>query len=249
MKRVVSLLLAIMMLAVCTVTAFAEATAPEYIYFQVPTQGDVRWANFGMIYCHIWSRTGGDIYGWQMKDEQCEDMGNGYWRYDISGISFDPESEYSLIFSNNNGSQTYNLNFTSLCKGDIVVCEGDTTVNPVDGEKTCAVARWLNNGDKVHPSIEVDSVGTTLNIDGVDPAEAETVWGESEGASYELPEVTVEEAEDPVDGADMITSAVQENQDGLDTSVATMWIIICCAVLACAIVSTVIYLARKNKKN
>ena len=263
MKKIVSILFVMMLLAACvlplTVSA-AETTEPGYIYFIAPAEGDIVWKNFSTVYCHMWSKTGGDIYGWQEKAERCEDMENGYWRYDVSGISFDPEGEYSLIFSNENGMQTYNLNITSSCLGDIVYCDGTTCVNPVDGEKTCAVARWMNNGDTVHPAIEVDSTGVTLNVDGVDPADAETVWGTGEGSAYEMAELTVpeedaddENAADDVDEDDTLLIApapdgADTNQDGLDTGKATMWIIIGCAAAACVIAAVVIVLAKKNKK-
>ena len=86
--------------------------------------------------------------------------------------------KYSLIFSNDSGMQTYNLNITSSCLGDIVYCKGDICANPVDGEKSCAVARWTHNGAKVHPAVEIDSAGKTLNPDEVDLSEAETKWGD-----------------------------------------------------------------------
>lgn len=263
MKRAISLVFALMILALCLVqAAAAETTDPAYIYFAVPRASGVSWNNFSMVYCHIWSKTGGDIYGWQEKDERCEDLGNGYWRYDLSTIDFAPDGEYSLIFSNENGMQTYNLNITSSCLGDIVVCEGDTTVNPVDGEKSCAVARWLNNGDKVHPAVEIDSNGKTVNVDEIDPADAETVWGTGEGTSYELPEAAADEPDESADDAAEDTDAAEDgelliapapdsaadNADGINTNTATVWIIIVCAVVICAIVVVVIVLAKKNKK-
>ena len=238
-----------MVLLMCAATmcvSAAETTEPNYIYFAVPTEGNVVWNNFKNVYCHIWSRTGGDIYGWQEKAERCEDMGNGYWRYDMSAISFDPESEYSLIFSTNTGSQTYNLNVTSSCLGDIAYCDGTTNTNPVDGEKKCAVARWTNNKD-VHPAIETDSAGDVINIDGIDPEEAETKWGSSEGKSYELPEIASAKAQEETEAAAQEDTGIA-NQDGINTNVATTWIIIVCAVAAAAIFGVVIYLSKKNKK-
>jgi len=247
MKKVISAVLVLMMLLICAIPLYAraaETTEPGYIYFAVPTEGSVAWNNFKNIYCHIWSKTGGDVYGWQEKAERCEDMGNGYWRYDMSAISFDPEGEYSLIFSTNTGSQTYNLNVTSSCLGDIAYCDGTTNVNPVDGEKTCAVARWTNNKN-VHPAIETDSAGDVINIDGIDPEEAETKWGNSEGKSYELPEIATAEKETEASAQEDTGIA---NQDGINTNLATTWIIIVCSVAAAAIFAVVVYLSKKNKK-
>lgn len=249
MKKVLSAALVILMLLLCAVplcVSAAETTDPAYIYFVVPTEGSVAWRNFKNIYCHIWSKTGGDIYGWQEKAERCEDMGNGYWRYDMSAVNFDPDSEYSLIFSTNSGSQTYNLNVTSSCLGDIAYCDGTTNVNPVDGEKTCAVARWTNNAN-VHPAIETDSAGDVINIDGIDPEEAETKWGDSEGKSYELPEIASANQEDETE-AESKDDSGEVNKDGINTKAATTWIIIVCAVAAAAIFTWVIILSKRNKK-
>lgn len=248
MKKLFATMLAVLLLAMCMMTmaaSAAEMTEPQYIYFEVPT-GSVAWNNFNIVYCHIWSKTS-DVYAWQSKGEICEDMGSGYWRYDLSQIDFDPEGEYSLIFSNEIGLQTYNLNFTSDCKGDIAYCNGDTCVNPVDGEKTCAVARWKNNGENVHPAIEVDSNGKLLNVDEVDADTVQTVWGTSEGMSVELAEIEVQATEaEPTESEN--TDDASDNADGINTNAATTWIIIVCAVVFCAIAAVVIVLAVKNKK-
>ena len=255
MKRVLSILFAALIMTMCVMplAVSAETTEEQYIYFDVPS-GAVSWNNFSMVYCHMWSKTGGDVYAWQAKEETCEDMGHGYWRYDLSGINFDLEGEYSLIFSNENGMQTYNLNITSACRGDLVYCDGTTVANPVDGEKQCAVARWTNNGEKVHPAIEVDSAGKTVNIDEVSEDDIETVWGDSEGTVFELPEkenteeTVIEDADD-----DSITIAADpdaqaEKEDGINLKAATTWIIIASAGCVLLIVGLVIFLARKNRK-
>ena len=257
MKKLVSLLFVVLILVMCASPAFSAAeTEPTYIYFIAPTEGAIAWKNYSTVFCHIWSKYGGDIYGWQEKNERCEQV-DGYWRYDLSGIEFDPEGEYSLIFSNENGMQTYNLNVTSACLGDIAVCAGDTCVNPVDGEKTCAVARWTYNGDTVHPAIETDSSGQVLNVDEIDPADAVTVWGTDEGTAHELPEIAAaEEAEEDVlliatasdEGAEDVKTIGADNADGINTNAATVWIIIVCVIVAGAIIAVTIVLAKKNKK-
>ena len=255
MKRWITVLFAVMILVLSALSpsvSAAETTDPQYIYFEVPTEG-AAWNNFKMVYCHIWSKTDAEFYPWQSKKESCEDMGNGYWRYDLSALEFNPEGEYSLIFSNETGMQTYNLNITSACKGDIAYCSGDTTVNPVDGEKTCAVARWRNNGDKVHPAIEIDSAGKTLNIDEVNADEIDTVWGDSTGNSYALPEKTVVAteavSEKPADGNQNspTTSDGEVVDDGINTNAATIWIICISAVMIVAIIIFAVILAKRNR--
>ncbi len=253
MKRAVSIIIAVFILAMLLMSlpVSAEQTETGYIYFQVPTEGAVAWNNFKMVYCHMWSRAGGDVYGWQDKNERCEDLNNGYWRYDISGIDFDKDGEYSLIFSNENGLQTYNLNITSSCIGDIAYCKGDTCVNPVDGEKSCAVARWKNNGDKVYPAIEIDSNGKTLNPDEADAQTIETKWGEGSGSSYELPELNVASKTDETKAESIKESLtveqVADKEDGINLTAATTWIIIVSAVFAVAVITLTVILARRNK--
>lgn len=196
MKKIICLVFAtlVLMMSAFTFSVSAEdTTSPDYIYFQVPTEPTVAWKNFSLVYCHIWSEgnDGADFYAWQAKDERCEDLGNGYWRYDITKLDFKEDSTYSLIFSNENGMQTYNLSFTSACKGDIVVCEGDMCVNPVDSEKNCAVARWMENKDKVFPSAQIGSDGAMLDPDGVFNADIDRKWGNSDGVTIAMPEVVV----------------------------------------------------------
>lgn len=253
MKRVLSVLIAVLALLLSVIPAAAadSMTDSDHIYFEVPTEGGVAWRGFNMVYCHMWSKDGGEIYPWQSKAERCEELGNGYWSYDISAIDFDPNAEYALIFSNENGMQTYNLNITSSCKGDIVYCEGETTTNPVDGEKSCAVARWKNNGDKVHPAVELDSNGVTINIDEVDPADAETLWGESEGASYALPEIASTDSDTALEEnteATVNVDAKAEKEDGINLVATTTVIIIISAVIIIAIVILAVILARRNRK-
>lgn len=248
MKRFTALLFIVLLLTCSAPTPAvfaAETTQPAYIYFEIPTEG-AAWGSFKMVYCHMWSKTGGDIYPWQSKKETCEDTGSGYWRYNLSGIDFDPEGEYSLVFSNENGMQTYDLNITSDCRGDIVYCKGDTCVNPVDGEKTCAVARWRNNGGRVHPAIVVDSNGKTLNVDEVDPGDIDTVWCTGEGKSYELPET--ESVKVTEESTVSVTDDGEVAEDGINTRVATVWIIAGCSAVFIAVITIVVILAKRNKE-
>ena len=99
MKRAVSIIIAVFIFAMLlvSVSVSAEQTETGYIYFQIPTEGSVAWNNFKMVYCHMWSRAGGDVYGWQDKNERCEDLNNGYWRYDISGIDFMVKAGYNPL--------------------------------------------------------------------------------------------------------------------------------------------------------
>lgn len=193
MKRFASLIMIVLVLVSCfsMLSVNAQMTDTNCIYFKVPDNDRVSWNNFSMVFCHIWreGNEGGDFYAWQGKEERCTDLKNGYWSYDLSGLEFDPDGVYCVIFSNENGKQTYNLTLTSQCLGDIAVCDGDTCVNPVDGAKTCDVARWLHSGDSVHPCAAIDSTGTLVDPDNIDGQDIDRTFGDLVGTSVELEEV------------------------------------------------------------
>lgn len=250
MKRVICLILSVMVLLFATVpfTASAEdKTSSDYIYFQVPTETSIAWKNFSLVFCHIWSEgnDGGDFYAWQSKDERCTDLGNGYWAYDVTGLEFKEDACYAVIFSNENGMQTYNLSFTSDCLGDIVVCEGDTCVNPVDSSKQCTVARWLTNKDTVHPVAQFSSDGATVDPDGVLNDDIDRSWGNSEGVSVEFPEIVIPtepETEEPTEAQE------QTDTNGAETAVFSLWLIIGGAVVLVVAVIVVIVVLISRKK-
>lgn len=247
MKRFFCLMLAIMVLIssfAMVQTSAQDVTNPDCIYFQVPTATGVAWKNFSIVFCHIWreGNEGGDFYPWQAKDERCTDLGNGYWSYDISGFEFDKDGTYAVIFSNENGMQTYNLTLTSACKGDIVVCNGDTCVNPVDSAKQCTVARWLDSGDSVFPCAQVGSDGGVVDPDGVFNTDIDRKWGESDGVSIAMPEVEiiVEETE-----AETIAN-VDENSSS--AAPYTALFIVGGAVVVAVLAVVVLLVAKRRKK-
>lgn len=246
MKRVLCLVFALcMLLSVFTLTANAQdMTSPDYIYFQVPTESSVAWKNFSVVFCHIWREgdEGGDFYPWQAKDERCTDLQNGYFSYDISGLNFEEDGTYAVIFSNENGMQTYNLTLTSACKGDIVVCDGDTCVNPVDSAKQCTVARWMENGDTVFPCAQVSSDGVVVDPDGVFNTDIDRKWGSSEGVSVAMPQVVVETQPD----TQSETEITQEDATPVSTNL-TLYIIV--GVVAVLLIALAVVLVLKRKRN
>ncbi len=255
MKRALCLILAILvlMISVFTFSVSAEetistdATSSDYIYFQIPTASGVAWKNFSIVFCHIWSEgnDGGDFYAWQSKDERCIDLGNGYWAYDVTGLEFKEDATYAVIFSNENGLQTYNLTLTSACLGDIVVCEGDTCVNPVDSSKQCTVAHWLENRDTVHPVAQIDSEGGIVDPDGIINDGLDLSFGNNEGVSIEFPEVEVPTeapTEEETEAEDL------SNETEAETTVFPLWLIIGGAVLLVVIVVVLIIVIATRKK-
>lgn len=250
MKRFACIFIALflVMTSAFAFTAGAEElTSTDCIYFQVPTETAVAWKNFSTVFCHIWQEgdEGGDFYAWQAKDERCEDLGNGYFAYDISGLEFKEDGTYSVIFSNENGMQTYNLTLTSDCKGDIVVCEGDSCENPVDNQKQCAVARWTENKDKVHPCAAFSSDGVLLDPDGIFGEDISKKWGNAEGVSIEFPEVVIPteaETEAPTEAEKV------EAETSKGFAVSPIVFIIGGAALAVIAVVVVVVLVIKKKK-
>lgn len=248
MKRVFCLILAVLvlMLSAMTFTVSAEdKTSSDYIYFQVPTASSIAWKNFSIVFCHIWSEgnDGGDFYAWQSKNERCIDLENGYWAYDVTGLEFKEDSTYAVIFSNENGLQTYNLTLTSDCLGDIVVCDGDTCVNPVDSAKQCTVARWLTNRDTVHPVAQIGSEGGMVDPDGISNDDIDLSFGNSEGVSIEFPEVEVPtEAPTPEE-----TEAQSETEEEAETFfVSPLWFIIGGVILLAVVVVIIVLVIRKK---
>lgn len=245
MKRVLCLFFAlVMLLTVFILPANAQDMTDEnYIYFQVPTESSVAWKNFSVVFCHIWKEgnEGGDFYPWQAKDERCTDLKNGYWAYDISSLDFEEDSTYAVIFSNENGMQTYNLTLTSACKGDIVVCNGDTCVNPVDSAKTCTVARWVENADSVHPCAQVSSDGVMVDPDSVFNTDIDRTWGSDDGVSIEFPEIAYEVPQE----VETQSSTTANDNASVSTNIA-LYIIIGAVVLVLVILAVLLVIKRKR---
>ena len=272
MKKILCLILCLVVIcvsSVCVSAAEELTTSTDCIYFKTPDGAGYAWNNFKVIFCHIWAEgeEGGDFYPWQAKGERCTDLGNGYWSYDISGFEFDKDKSYSVIFSNENGMQTYNLTLTSACRGDIAECNGDMCENPVDSEKICTVARWVHNGDSVHPSIQVSSQGTMLDPDNASGSGVDIRWGDTEGTPVnytpviqveeeteepteeETEEVTEEETE-PETEETKDEEKKSDDDDDKEDSDLTMWLIIGGAALVVIIggVVAVVLIKRKKKQ-
>lgn len=264
MKRTICILLvAITLLCGFSVVASAESTDTNCIYLQVPTAPGVAWNNFSTVFCHIWDNTGEAFYPWQSKDERCTDLGNGYYSFDLSNLEFNEEGEYAVIFSNDNGLQTYDLTFTSDCKGDIVYCNGDTCKNPVDSSKTCTVARWIENKDNVHPRVQEDSDGIMVDPDGVASSEISVKWGSAEGKSVELQEIKVDETTE--DSKDIALISNDDNKDikkaekdeknfensetGKTFSTLSIVLMVCGALIIVVLIVAVVVVTKKKKNS
>ncbi len=248
MKKVISIVMAVLVLMFSfAVVANAESTDTNCIYFQVPTESSVAWKNFSNVYCHIWEEGGDVLFSWQSKDEKCTDLGNGYFSYDLSPFEFKEDGKYAVIFSNENGLQTYDLTITSDCKGDYVFCNGDICKNPVDSAKNCSVARWKNNSDKVFPCAKEDSDGKLTDPDSITGKDVNLNFGSSVGKSVELDEVKIEETTQKVteENINNKTTATQQQRNN-----STLYILlaIIAVVVIVAVIVIVVLASKKRKK-
>ncbi len=141
----------------------ADTGAANTFNFDANSAG---WNNFKKIFCHVWVYGGDAFYAWQAKGEACTDKdGDGIWTYDLDAkkVSLDPNTLYAVIFSNENGMQTYNLLAGTACIGDTAYCDGTTYENPEDSSKTAQAAFWQGQDSATYgPEMCVTSIGNVV---------------------------------------------------------------------------------------
>lgn len=124
------------------------------------------WNNFKKVYCHIWVYGGDSFYSWQAKGSACTDAdGDGIWTYDLDakGVTLEPGTLYAVIFSNENGMQTYNLLFDYSVLGDVACCAGISYEAPEDSSKTVQAAYWCNQDyTEFGPELCITSIGNVI---------------------------------------------------------------------------------------
>ncbi len=166
-RKFLCVVLAIVLaLGAFSVTAFASESV-EYagnpLNFDANTTG---WKNYKKIFCHIWEYGGDSFYAWQSKKEACTDKdGDGIWTYDLDAkaITFEEGKLYAVVFSNENGLQTYNLLLDTTVIGDTAYCDGTIYENPEDSTKTAQAAFWRNQNPKEFgPELCITSIGNVV---------------------------------------------------------------------------------------
>ena len=114
------------------------------IYFEVPED----WGSYKRIFCCIYDWEEKEhINGWQTKISRCTPVKekDNLYSYDISVLSsFDKTKEYVVIFSADNGMQTYETSFSSECYGDTLYCDGVFSNPPGFEGKSHYFAYWKN---------------------------------------------------------------------------------------------------------
>lgn len=171
-KKIMSLVLALVIIASMGVLAFTASAADQKIYFEVPST----WNNFSKIFCHIWVYNGDPLANWQSKKEVCKLEADGRYSYDISKVGGLSAGEtYCVIFSADTGVQTYDTFMGTPCLGDTVYTDGTLYENPMDSSKTALGAFWKNQSRSVYgPVMCVTSIG---NLVGTCLAPGETAEG------------------------------------------------------------------------
>ncbi len=164
MKKFISLVLATLMLVSCVcISATAADENSQVLHFDTNASG---WTGFTKVYCHIWAYGGDSFAPWQSKKSACADTdGDGIWTYDITSKGFEIEEGqlYVCIFSNNNGSQIYDLLFDSTVLGDTAYGVDFDYENPADSEKKAQAGFWQNQDPAVFgPSMVITSIGNVV---------------------------------------------------------------------------------------
>ena len=141
----------------------ADTAAANTFNFDANSAG---WNNFKKVFCHVWVYGGDSFYAWQAKGEACTDKdGDGIWTYDLDAksVTLEAGTLYAVIFSNENGMQTYNLLAGTDCIGDTAFCDGTTYENPEDSSKTAQAAFWKGQDSAVYgPEKCVTSIGNVV---------------------------------------------------------------------------------------
>jgi len=190
LKRILSMALAAVLMLGVAVMAVSAEEDPEIvdvgenveiagvgegnlIYFEPPAEWGT---NYKAVYCHAWEIAGDPFETWRSGKERCTKVDDNTYSYDTS--SWDLGVEIAIMFHTDIGQQTYDLNFTAACIDDTAYIRNfaeDEMESPVDSTKTALIARWRNNGDSVHPVIQISSLGEVFDPDntGLDPQQCQ----------------------------------------------------------------------------
>jgi LPXTG-motif cell wall-anchored protein len=126
--------------------------------------------NVSQIYAHIWVIGGDSFYGWQAGGEKCEQVGSTKWSYDLSNLEkstyisggLKSGTDYAIIFSADNGLQTFDQTFGTACIGDTAKLTGKQIENAVDSEKKAYESVWKTNSSKYGPHLAISSIGNII---------------------------------------------------------------------------------------
>lgn len=162
-KKLISLVLALVVLASMAAIAMPAASAAEdtTIYFEVPDG----WNNYKKVFCHVWAY-GSDtpLANWQSKKEACTLVEGNKYSYDLSKVGgLTAGTTYCVIFSLDTGMETYTTLMSTACYGDTIYCNDTYYENPVDSNKTSRAGFWKNHSASQYgPLMQVTSIGNIV---------------------------------------------------------------------------------------
>jgi LPXTG-motif cell wall-anchored protein len=147
-------------------TSNSSTGSSNVIYFDYGTT----WKNVSQIYAHIWVIGGDSFYSWQAGGEKCDRVSGTKWSYDLSKLSqsttisggLKKGTDYAVIFSADNGLQTFDQTFGTPCIGDTAKLTGDQIENAVDSEKKAYESVWKTNSSKYGPHLAISSIGNII---------------------------------------------------------------------------------------
>ena len=105
---------------------------------------------------------GGALITWGSKKGRMTDEGNNIWSFDLAGRGYtlDDNSSYGIIFTADWGRQSYDLIIGNDCLGDMAYLTGGSVENPVDSNKICDIAEWVNADPAVYATpVLITSMG------------------------------------------------------------------------------------------
>ena len=123
------------------------------------------WQNYEYIDIYFYDNNGDNLIDWGSKKGRMTDEGNNIWSYDIAekGYTIDDSSSYGVIFSADWDRQSCDLIIGNDCLGDMAYLTGESVENPVDPNKTCDIAEWVNADSAVYATpVKVTSLGNVI---------------------------------------------------------------------------------------
>ena len=127
------------------------------------------WQNYEYIGICIYEHNGDILTDWGSKKGRMTDEGNNIWSYDIAekgaqyGFTLDDNSPYAVIFSADWGRQSCDLIIGNDCLGDMAYLTGGSVENPVDSNKSCDIAEWVNADPAVYATpVLVTTLGNVI---------------------------------------------------------------------------------------
>ena len=127
------------------------------------------WQNYEYIGICKYEHNGDILMDWGSKKGRMTDEGNNIWSYDIAekgaqyGFTLDDNSPYAVIFSADWGRQSCDLIIGNDCLGDMAYLTGGSVENPVDSNKSCDIAEWVNADPAVYATpVLVTTLGNVI---------------------------------------------------------------------------------------